>query len=232
MSDVLYLFGIYGHPELSPAMKAVEAAGYNVVVPSVPGFDGKSGFIAPEQYLDWYTIWWDAIDALGSGPYHVVGASLGGMVAAELAILRPEIVTSVSLLAPFGTFDASNPGHDIYAEVSAKRPPYLFAKDVPDAFVNRFAELGPEEFPVARYLCDTAAANMLWPFGERGLGKRLHRITQPRLTLWGELDVVSPVGLAQKWGGAEVIAGAGHLMEWDAPEEVGGKLIEFLAAQD
>ena len=45
------------------------------------------------------------------------------------------------------------------------------------------------------------------------------------------LDVVSPVSLAQKWGGAEVIAGAGHLMEWDAPEEVGGKLIEFLAAQ-
>ena len=45
-------------------------------------------------------------------------------------------------------------------------------------------------------------------------------------------DVVSPVGLAQKWGGADVIAGAGHFMEWDAPEEVGGKLIEFLAAQD
>ena len=107
MTDVLYLFGIYGHPELSPAMKAVEAAGFNVHVPSVPGFDGKSGFTAPEQYLDWYTIWWDAIDALGAGPYHVVGASLGGMVAAELAILRPEIGRpfrslhpSVSLMRP------------------------------------------------------------------------------------------------------------------------------------
>lgn len=232
MTDVLYLFGIYGHPELSPAMKAVEAAGYNVVVPSVRGFDGKPGFTAPEQYLDWYSIWWDAIDALGGGPYHVVGASLGGMMGAELAILRPEIVRSVSLLAPFGIFDASNPGHDMYAEVSAKRPPYLFAKGVPDVFNNRFAELGPEDAPVARYLCDTAAANMLWPFGERGLGKRLHRITQPRLTMWGELDAILPVGLADHWGGAQIVAGAGHLMEWDTPEDVSQALLTFLNARE
>jgi pimeloyl-ACP methyl ester carboxylesterase len=231
MADVLYLFGIFGHPELSPAMQSVAAAGHKVVVPSVPGFDGVSGFVPPEQYLDWYSIFWDAIDATGIGPCHVVGASLGGMMAAELAILRPEFVKSVSLLAPFGIFDASNPGHDVYAEVAPKRPAYLFAKDVPEVFSNRFADRGPQEAPVARYLCDAAAANMLWPFGERGLGKRLHRITQPRLTMWGELDVISPVGLAEHWGGAHVVAGAGHLMEWDAPEEVSGKLIEFLSAQ-
>jgi pimeloyl-ACP methyl ester carboxylesterase len=230
-TTVLYLFGIYGHPELSPAMQAVADAGYNVVVPSIMGYNGKPGFIAPAEYLDWYTIYWDAIDALGiDGPCHVVGASVGGMMAAELAILRPEFVRSVALLSPFGIFDASNPGHDFYSEVSPKRPPYLFAKGVPDAFSNRFAELGPTEAPISRYLADGAAANMLWPFGERGLGKRLHRITQPRLTMWGDQDLLSPVGLAEKWGGAHIVAGAGHLMEWDAPEEVGGALLDFLSA--
>ena len=80
---------------------------------------------------------------------------------------------------------------------------HLFAKGVPDAFANRFAHLGPEEAPVASYLSDVAAANILWPLGDRGVAKRLHRITAPRLTLWGDLDEVNPVTNAAAWGGAD-----------------------------
>ncbi len=105
---------------------------------------------------------------------------------------------------------------------------HLFAKGVPDAFANRFAHLGPEEAPVASYLSDVASANILWPLGDRGTAKRLHRVTSPRLTLWGDLDEVNPVTNAQAWGGAQVIAGAGHLLEWDAPEQVSAALLEFL----
>ena len=105
---------------------------------------------------------------------------------------------------------------------------HLFAKGVPDAFANRFAHLGAEEAPVASYLSDVAAANILWPLGDRGTAKRLHRITAPRLTLWGDLDEVNPVTNAAAWGGAQVIAGAGHLLEWDAPEQVSTALLDFL----
>ena len=225
---LIYLFGIAGHAEMSPAMRAVQDAGWEIVVPSVPGFDGVAGFQPRDEHLDWLTTYWDSIDATGVGPCPVVGASVGGLFAAELAALRPEIVTGVALLAPFGIADAAHPGFNLYGTPAPERMAHLFAKGVPEAFANRFAHLGAEEAPVASYLSDVAAANILWPLGDRGTAKRLHRITAPRLTLWGDLDEVNPVTNASAWGGAQVIAGAGHLLEWDAPEQVSVALLDWL----
>ncbi len=225
---LVYLFGIAGHAELSPAMRLVEQAGWEVVVPSVPGYDGVPGFQPRDEYLDWLTTFWDSVDATGALPCPVVGASVGGMIAADLAALRPEAVTGVALLAPFGIADAASPGFNIYATPAPERMGHLFAKGVPEAFVNRFSHLGEEEAPVASFLSDVASANILWPFGERGLAKRLHRIKAPRLTMWGDLDEVNPVTNAAAWGGAHVVAGAGHLLEWDAPDQVAAALLDFL----
>ena len=59
---LVYLWGIAGHPEVSPALRALEADGWEIVVPSVAGFDGESGFVAPDEYLDWLTVFWDAVE--------------------------------------------------------------------------------------------------------------------------------------------------------------------------
>ena len=90
---LVYMFGIAGHPELSPVMRGLAADGWDIVVPDVPGFNGASGFEVPTDYLGWLTTFWDALDATGALPCPVVGASLGGMIATELAALRPEAVT-------------------------------------------------------------------------------------------------------------------------------------------
>ena len=227
---LVYLWGIAGHAGLSPAVQALADDGWDVVVPEVPGFDGRSGFVAPDEYLDWLTVFWDALDATGALPCPVVGASLGGMIAAEFAALRPEAVTKLALLAPFGIADGDAPGLDLYAVPTAERMAHLFAKGVPDAFADRFGHLGPEEAPVARYLSDIASASLLWPFGERGLAKRLHRLPADRLLLHGELDELIPVSTAQRWGTVREIAGAGHLLEWDTPDEVTAALRAWLTS--
>jgi pimeloyl-ACP methyl ester carboxylesterase len=155
------------------------------------------------------------------------------MLAADLAVFRPEAVTGAALLAPFGIFDEAEPGLDIYAVPTAERMSHLFAKGVPDPFAERFAELGPDDGPVARYLSDVAAANLLWPLGDRGLARRIHRIDCPTLVLWGELDELLPVAGSAAWAAhglpVEVVAGAGHLLEWDEPGGVAGHLVQFLA---
>jgi len=229
---VVYLFGIAGHPAQSPALDAVAEAGWEIVVPSLPGFDGRAGFKAPDDHLGWLTATWDALDATGALPCPVIGASVGGMLATDLAALRPEAVTALALLAPFGICDAASPGMDIYAEPATDRMSHLFTKGVPEPFVDRFGELGPDEGPVARYLSDVAAASLLWPLGDRGQAGRLHRLRCPRLALWGDQDELVPVGTSARWaeGGVpvEVVAGAGHLLEWDAPGEVGARLVAFL----
>lgn len=230
--QVVYLPGIAGHPATSPALDAVVASGWDVVVPGLPGFDGRSGFQAPVDYLGWLTEAWDALDATAALPCPVIGASTGGMLAADLAALRPEAVTALVLLAPFGIFDEAHPGLDLYAVPTAERMDHLFADEVPGPFVERFAELGPDDGPVARYLCDTAAASLVWPLGDRGQARRLHRIGCPTLVLWGERDELLPVAASAAWAEhglpVEVVPGAGHLLEWDQPEVVAGHLVAFL----
>jgi len=231
--DLLYLFGIAGHPAPSPVLGQLEAAGFRIVVPKMKGFDGSFDFVAPDDYLGWLTVLWDAVDASDVRlPCPVLGASVGGMLAADLAAFRPEAVTALALLAPFGIFDEENQGIDLYAVPTPDRMAHLFAKGVPEPFVDRFGELGPDDGPVARYLSDVAAANLVWPLGDRGQASRLHRITVPRLSLWGGQDELLPPGVSARWveGGvpAEIIEGAGHLLEWDAPDEVSARLIDFL----
>src|SRR5262245_53617672 len=123
---LVYLPGIAGDPARSPALDTVADAGWDIVVPQLPGFDGRSGFRAPDDHLGWLTVLWDALDATGALPCPVVAASVGGMLATDLAAFRPEAVTAVALLAPFGIFDDAHPGLDLYALPSAERMSHLF----------------------------------------------------------------------------------------------------------
>ena len=232
--QLIYLPGIAGYPAMSPAMELVADSGWEIVVPDIPGFDGRSGFRAPDDHLAWLTVLWDALDVTGALPCPVVGASVGGMLGVDLAVFRPEAVTALAVLAPFGIFDEDNPGVDVFAVPSAERMSHLFAKGVPEPFVERFADLGPDEGPVARYLSDVAAASLIWPLGDRGQAHRLHRVGCPALVLWGGEDEVLPAPTARRWAAAgwpvEVVAGAGHLLEWDAPAEVAAAVVGFLGS--
>jgi abhydrolase domain-containing protein 6 len=226
---LIYLPGMGGNAGVSPALAGLD--GYDVVIPAVPGFAGESGFQAPADYLGWLVATWDAIDASGaleSGPVPVVGASAGGMLAAELAALRPEVVSKLALLAPFGIADAEHLGFDYFSLRGPDRLPHLFAKGVPEAFQRQFDERGDEEAPVARYIVDIATGALTWPIGDRGTAKRLHRIRCPKLVLLGGQDELLPPSIGEAWGGATVIEGAGHLIEWDCPDEVAAELRAFL----
>jgi pimeloyl-ACP methyl ester carboxylesterase len=229
---VIYLHGLaVGREPLSPALTG--AFGPEAVTAvELPGFDGKAGFVAPAEYLDWLTIVWDRIDATGALPCPVIGASLGGMLAAELAVLRPEAVTALVLLAPLGMWDDTHPVTDVFAVVERDRLPVMFHGPVPDAFLPAEADRDSMDAKIARYLPQVAAASLMWPLPDHGLAKRIHRLAAPTLLLWGAEDRVAPPGLAARWPATHrsVIPGAGHLMEWDAPGAVGRTIREFLAA--
>jgi pimeloyl-ACP methyl ester carboxylesterase len=216
-------------PEPSPALRALEANGVEVVCPVLPGFDGAPGFEAPPDHLGWLTSTWDALDATGALPCAVIGASVGGLLAADLAALRPEAVTRLALLGPLGLWDDAIAGEDVFALPAKLRHTALFAGDVPPAFTDAFADRGAEEQPVAQHLAWVAAASLVWPLPDRGLARRLHRISCPTLVVWGADDRVAPVGYADRWPGEKVVVpDAGHLVEWDAPDAVGAILTSFL----
>jgi pimeloyl-ACP methyl ester carboxylesterase len=228
--QLIYLHGIAGGPALSPAMTSLAAAGYEVVAPRLPGFAGHPGFQAPHDHLEWMTRVWDLLDQTDALPCPVIGASIGGMFAAELAIFRPEAVTKLALLAPLGICDAAHPGIDLYAMPGSQRLATLFAGPVPAHFATAFAELGDEQ-GVARYLAQVAGASLVWPIPDRDLDTRIHRIRAPSLVLWGSDDKIAPATLAARWTSdrsAVTVNNAGHLLEWDAPELVAEELRAFI----
>ena len=169
--------------------------GWDVVVPDLPGFDGRSGFQAARRLPRL------AHRRLGRPRRHRraalpgrrrlgrrhAGRRPGRAPARGGHRARPCWRRSASSTTPI-------PASTSTPCPTAERMGHLFAKGVPEPFVDRFGELGPDEGPVARYLCDVAAASLLWPLGDRGQASRLHRIALPALALWGDQDELLPVG--------------------------------------
>lgn len=101
---VLLLHGLFGAKEHWNDFARHLTGRYRVVVPDLPGF-GASTRLAHEPYG--YEAQVDRlagfIDALGAPALHVAGSSMGGTLAALLALRRPEQVASVAFVgAPHG----------------------------------------------------------------------------------------------------------------------------------
>ena len=93
------------------------------------------------------------------------------------------------------------------------------------------------EWQIALTRASEAAARLLWPLGDLGLAKRLHRIRVPTLLLWGDQDRVVPASYAKRfadgisgWVEVRSIVGAGHMAEIDRPDAVADAILRFLGA--
>ena len=76
-----------------PQVEVLQSAGYRVLAPDLRGFGQH--LLEPASFSHVRDV-----DALLDGPAAVVGSSLGGRVALELAVLRPELVERLVLIAP------------------------------------------------------------------------------------------------------------------------------------
>jgi 3-oxoadipate enol-lactonase len=85
--------GIADSSMWQPQVEVLRTAGYRVVAPDLRGFGQRVLEPAPFSHVR-------DVDSLLDGPTFVVGNSLGGRVALELAVLRPELVEGLVLIAP------------------------------------------------------------------------------------------------------------------------------------
>ena len=182
------------------------------------------------------------LDAAELERVHVLGTSLGGMVALELAISWPERVDRLVLACttPGGPHAAPMPAQTVDLMQRAPTLP-------PEVALRRFVEnaLGPNKDPavVERILAhrlSTAQPTVAWA-AQAAAGAtfdawdRLGGITAPTLVLTGDEDaVVDPRNselLAERIEVArlEVFPGTGHLFFWEEPQRFVQVVTEFLA---
>jgi pimeloyl-ACP methyl ester carboxylesterase len=137
------------------------------------------------------------LEALNLKKPIVVGHSMGGMIAAEMAAIARTEVTRLCLLAPAGLWLDDHPIADIFSKLPYELPGLLFH----DAEAGRklLASGGNMEDPefLKQFLVMNArrlgmAGKILFPIPDRGLAQRLHRITARTLIVWGREDALIP----------------------------------------
>jgi pimeloyl-ACP methyl ester carboxylesterase len=172
---------------------------FDVIAPDSPGFGGSDAIEEIEGIDDlvYFTI--DLLDRLELERLYVVGASLGGWLAAELAVHSPQRVERLALVDAIGLDLPEHPYADLFAMTREETIVALYD----DPAVGEKA-LPPDpdlEVLVQDYKDKTAFAKIAWsPFMcDPKLGRRLRRITAPTLVIWGAGDSVVPVAHGERY---------------------------------
>jgi pimeloyl-ACP methyl ester carboxylesterase len=91
-------------------LQAAQGLGVRILAWDAPGY-GQSTPVQPDQpkASDYAARLWAWLDALGSGPVHLVGHSLGCLMASAAAQAQPERVKHLWLLAPAAGYGLADP---------------------------------------------------------------------------------------------------------------------------
>jgi pimeloyl-ACP methyl ester carboxylesterase len=182
----------------------------------------------------------EMLAALGLEPAAFVGHSFGGMVACEVAATFPTRARSLALIAPLGFWRDGEPVANWMLLESSQMRAQVFGDPECEAARRMF---GPPESPEAAAAARVrlmwamgTTGKFIWPIPDKGLGKRIHRVSAPTLLVWGKDDrIVPPVyadEFARRIAGArvETVDGAGHVPHVEQPETVARLVRDFLLA--
>jgi pimeloyl-ACP methyl ester carboxylesterase len=236
---LLFLHGVAGL-EWTPFLEKLSAK-HTVIAPRTPGFGESTGTESLHDIHDIVYFYLDLLDELGLDNLPLIGHSLGGMFAAELAAVQPDRFTSVALVSPFGLWDDANPFDDLFAISLEELAAAMYADASSDEAVAiatapqaKMTEVDPvteEGQATIYYLVERAksmstTAKYLWPIPNRGLSKRLHRVTQPSLVIWGESDGIIPPAYAEQFASkipnsiVNIVPNAAHMVIDEQPDQV------------
>jgi pimeloyl-ACP methyl ester carboxylesterase len=219
-----------------------------VAVPVFPGFGSSEGIEQLDNIEDAAFHLLDVLDALDLRAPAVVGLSLGGWLAAELATRSPERVGRLVLVSPVGLHIEGAPVAQLFGRNPAELARELYADEshpmvqMMDSLsemvgdVTRMAEL-PMDLLLPLWQSMSATAKIGWnPYLHNPkLAGRLRRITAPTLVIAGAQDRflprAHPEAYAAGIAGArlEVVEGAGHMVPFERPTEFAALVREFLA---
>lgn len=234
-----YLHGFVGNPWRGgphPFLTALaggedDSVRRRVIAPSLPGFTGSTPCADLRSMHDWVAITSEIIDLAGLGGRPMVASSIGAMLALEVAAIRPEAFSSLTLISPLGLWDDADPVADPFGRTLSDQRAMLTANPTATAWffdddpADNAADL--LEHGIDRYTGRTAAASLIWPIPDFGLTTRIHRVTCPVTLVWGAADRLNPPSYLARYAAAlpnvtatHLIAAAGHLADWDTPTEV------------
>jgi pimeloyl-ACP methyl ester carboxylesterase len=205
-----------------------------VVAPSHPGFDGTGRpdwLTGIEQIAESYRF---MLERLGLSDVTLVGLSMGGWIAMELALRAPERLARLVLIDPIGVQVPDHPILDVFA---------LTPEEALSANYQRPEKFRPDPSTVDAVQVAAQAANLRATevytrsraMHDPGLPERLGEIRVPALVLWGESERIVPLAsveaIVHHLGGPahlDLIPGAGHRPQLEQPEQTERSVRAFM----
>ncbi len=233
---VLFLHGAGGFAERQPFVAPL-AAQHRLLAPSHPGF-GKSSLPDWLDSIDDIAhLYLELMDVLGLDKVDIVGCSIGGWIAAEIATKVPERVRKLVLVGPVGVKVGPADKLDI---------PDIFA--MPQADVNKLSYHDPSKAPDLGKMPDDELAVLFrnrettallvwepWMHNPK-LKHRLHRVTAPALFVRGASDGLVSAEYLKAYADllpsarTLTIPAAGHAPHLEQAEAFVAAVNEFLGA--
>jgi len=234
---LLYLHGAGGLIGMEPFLEEL-GKDFKVAAPHLPGYGQSTGGELIEDVVDACLFYHQLMDDLGIASAHIVGHSMGGMLAAEMAALDVHRIKKLVLVDAAGFWLEQHPIPDPFAMGLSELAAHLF-HDPKSPLAQMFTAIPTDPQQLADMYVErtkrlTQASRFLWPIPDRGLMKRIWRIATPTLVVWGESDRLIPPVYAGEFTSrirnshSITIKEAGHMVMYEQPQAFVKTVREFL----
>jgi pimeloyl-ACP methyl ester carboxylesterase len=201
---------------------------FRVLVPTHPGFGKSGGFDQIDTVEDMAFHYVELLDALGLEEVCLGGVSLGGWIAAEVAVRWPERVKRLWIADAPGLWVEEEPLPDLFRVLQDRDALRRLLFHEPDAAMATLViqDAPDEQTMLNAYQAMTVLARLVWerPYDPK-LASRLHRVRCPTLLVWGAHDRLIPPAYGEAYrrhiAGAELklIPDCGHLPMFEREAE-------------
>ena len=214
------------------------ARNFSVYVPTHPGFAGSERPLWLESFIDLSRFYLWIVQELGLSRVTLAGHFIGGWLAAEMAIMSPQIAERLVLIDAAGIKPNEGEITDIFLHGTegTRQLSFFDVTQVADYELLFGSKPGPEARE-AHIVNREAATRYCWkPYmHDPSLPPLLERLRElPTLVVWGREDRIVPLECGELYRKAiagarlEVIERCGHFPHLEKPAEFGRALAGFL----
>jgi pimeloyl-ACP methyl ester carboxylesterase len=194
---LVFLHGAGGHTGWMAFLDELSRR-FAVYAPEHPGFGQSDDPPWLDEIADLAYFHLDLLAALGLERVHLIGTSLGGWVAAEMAVRSTARLQSLTLVGAVGITAGGEPVDDIFRLPVDDNLRRFYAD--PERAARRLADMAQVDMNLVAKNRATVMRLAYRPrFHNPGLAKWLHRIDVPTLLLWGEKDGLVPTKFGEAY---------------------------------
>ena len=229
---LLFLHGAGGMPAWLPFFDQL-AARFDLLVPDHPSYGRSPTPDWLDSIGDLSFFYLDFLETLDLTDVHVIGQSLGGWIALEMAVRNTSRIKSLTLMAPAGIRIKGKPAANVMIMDRAQLIGALYADP---KLAEQMLALEPTPDQIAEIVNNNVAtARLAWQprLFNPNLRKWLHRIDVATHIIWGDKDQIIPPDYAAEFAGLidgsalTMIENAGHIPQVEQLDAVMAAMDEF-----